>query len=181
MFVALWHDLEVRKRLTVLSQMCLPNHQGCLSWLLSCGGLYLKSSARVMFLQWRLLSWSWLICLAFLPELFVKRLAQSPALDRWRHTWGEGPPVDETHQWDVGDNGAPSFVKNIHLVSAVFRYACALGAALNIMALMAANLVGFVLGPARLKGNLHLHDATSCLCRLVLYCSSLLADRFFSA
>ena len=39
------------------------------------------------------------------------------------------------------------------MLAAAFRYLCAAGAALNITALMAANLAGFVLGLDGLKGG----------------------------
>ena len=41
--------------------------------------------------QWRLLSWAWLICLAFLPEMAAKAFVRSPRFDSWRHSAGEGP------------------------------------------------------------------------------------------
>ncbi|KAL4433575.1 hypothetical protein ABPG75_000016 [Micractinium tetrahymenae] len=37
-------------------------------------------------LEWRLLSWAWLVCLAFLPEMAAKSLARLPCLDAWRGT-----------------------------------------------------------------------------------------------
>lgn len=37
-------------------------------------------------LEWRLLSWAWLVCLAFLPEMAAKRLVGSRRLDAWRGT-----------------------------------------------------------------------------------------------
>jgi hypothetical protein len=44
-----------------------------------------------VWLQWRLLSWAWLICLAFLPEMAAKAFVRSPCFDSWRHSAGEGP------------------------------------------------------------------------------------------
>lgn len=66
-------------------------------------------------LEWRLISWAWLICLAFVPEMAVKGMAASPVFDKWRTT------------------GA-------------FRALTAAMAACNIAVLMAANMVGFVVG-----------------------------------
>lgn len=39
-------------------------------------------------LEWRLLSWAWLICFAFLPEMAAKRLAASPRFDPGRNGAG---------------------------------------------------------------------------------------------
>lgn len=74
-------------------------------------------------LEWRLLSWAWLMCLAFIPEMAAKQLARSSRFDGWRRT-------------------------------ALFRHVCAAAAALNIAALMAANLAGFVVGLDGLAGLL---------------------------
>lgn len=79
MFVALWHDLELR-----------------------------------------LMAWAWLVCLAFIPELLIKRAAATKAAAPW-----------------VGTH--------------TYRHAAAALAALNICALMAVNLVGFVLGGKGLR------------------------------
>lgn len=67
-------------------------------------------------LEWRLLSWAWLICAAFLPELAVKRIAAAKRFDKSR-----------TKLW--------------------FRAVSAALAAVNCAGLMAANMVGFVVGP----------------------------------
>ncbi|KAI7845564.1 hypothetical protein COHA_000854 [Chlorella ohadii] len=75
-------------------------------------------------LEWRLLSWAWLICLAFVPEMAAKQFARSARFDTWRGT-------------------------------VAFRYMCATAAALNIAALMAANLAGFVVGLDGVAGLLH--------------------------
>jgi D-alanyl-lipoteichoic acid acyltransferase DltB (MBOAT superfamily) len=66
-------------------------------------------------LEWRLMSWAWLICLAFVPEMAIKQFARSKRFDSWRGTLS-------------------------------YRYVCATAATLNIAALMAANLAGFVVG-----------------------------------
>ncbi|EFJ52688.1 hypothetical protein VOLCADRAFT_85921 [Volvox carteri f. nagariensis] len=66
-------------------------------------------------LEWRLLSWAWLMAAAVAPEMILKALARSAAARRWHG-------------------------------SAAFRHVCALAAAVNILMLMAANLVGFVVG-----------------------------------
>ncbi|PSC74649.1 membrane-bound O-acyltransferase isoform X1 [Micractinium conductrix] len=71
-------------------------------------------------LEWRLMSWAWLVCLAFLPEMAAKQWARSQRFDAWRHTMA-------------------------------FRHACAAAAAVNIAALMAANLAGYVIGLDGLK------------------------------
>jgi protein-cysteine N-palmitoyltransferase HHAT len=36
-------------------------------------------------LEWRLISWAWIICAVFLPELLVKKLARSLKFDKIRH------------------------------------------------------------------------------------------------
>lgn len=46
--------------------------------------------------QWRLMSWAWLVCLAFLPEMAAKQLARSPRLAGWRHTAGKSVASSET-------------------------------------------------------------------------------------
>lgn len=76
-------------------------------------------------LEWRLLVWASLICIAFLCEMAVKRFAFSDQFASWHGTQ-------------------------------CFRHVCALGAALNISVLMAANLAGFVLGGGNLKRALWL-------------------------
>jgi D-alanyl-lipoteichoic acid acyltransferase DltB (MBOAT superfamily) len=66
-------------------------------------------------LEWRLISWAWIICAAFLPELLVKKIASSSKFDKIRH-------------------------KTVYIAVA------ALLAAVNCAGLMAANMVGFVVG-----------------------------------
>lgn len=66
-------------------------------------------------LEWRLLAWAWLACLALLPEILVKGAARSRVM----------APARARPWW---------------------RHVCAAGAALNISALMLANLAGFVVG-----------------------------------
>ena len=66
-------------------------------------------------LEWRLISWAWIICAAFLPELLVKKLASASVFDKIR------------------DKG-------------VYTAIAALFAAVNCAGLMAANMVGFVVG-----------------------------------
>lgn len=72
-------------------------------------------------LEWRLLSWAWLICLAFLPEIVLKRTAASPKLQRLRS------------------------------MSTLYRCICGCFAAISIAALLIANLTGFVIGMEGLK------------------------------
>ncbi|KAG7668807.1 hypothetical protein KSW81_003826 [Nannochloris sp. 'desiccata'] len=66
-------------------------------------------------LEWRLITWAWIICAAFLPELLVKTMASSSKFDKLRHT-------------------------------RVYRAGAALFAAVNCAGLMAANMIGFVVG-----------------------------------
>lgn len=66
-------------------------------------------------LEWRLMSWAWLICFAFVPEMIAKNIARSKYFDHVRKT-------------------------------SAFRSLCACAAAINIAALMAVNMVGFVVG-----------------------------------
>jgi D-alanyl-lipoteichoic acid acyltransferase DltB (MBOAT superfamily) len=66
-------------------------------------------------LEWRLISWAWIICAAFLPELLVKKIASSSKFDKMRHT-------------------------------RVYTAVSALFAAVNCAGLMAANMIGFVVG-----------------------------------
>uniref|UniRef100_A0A061RJP2 Membrane-bound o-acyltransferase-like isoform x1 n=2 Tax=Tetraselmis sp. GSL018 TaxID=582737 RepID=A0A061RJP2_9CHLO len=66
-------------------------------------------------LEWRLLGWAWLTCLAFVPELAAKWAVRQP--------------------WAAGLRRSPWF-----------RHLAAAAAAANIVALMAANLLGFVTG-----------------------------------
>ena len=61
------------------------------------------------------MSWAWLICVAFLPELIVKQVAAGQRFDKVRHKGG-------------------------------FTAVAAGLAALNCAGLMAANMVGFVVG-----------------------------------
>ena len=67
-------------------------------------------------LEWRLLSWAWLICAAFLPELAVKKIGASKRFDTSRNKL-----------W--------------------YRGVAAALAGVNCAGLMAANMVGFVVGP----------------------------------
>lgn len=66
-------------------------------------------------IDWRLLSWAWVMCLAFLPEILIKQQGQSSRWKLWREKW-------------------------------VFDFTCGIFAAINIAALMAANMAGFVVG-----------------------------------
>jgi D-alanyl-lipoteichoic acid acyltransferase DltB (MBOAT superfamily) len=66
-------------------------------------------------LEWRLISWAWIICAAFLPELLVKKIAASSKFDKIRH-------------------------------KGVYTAVAAVLAAVNCAGLMAANMVGFVVG-----------------------------------
>ncbi|OPL10233.1 MAG: hypothetical protein AVO34_11670 [Firmicutes bacterium ML8_F2] len=66
-------------------------------------------------LEWRLISWAWIICAAFLPEIMVKNIASSSKFDKMRHT-------------------------------RVYTAVAALLAAVNCAGLMAANMIGFVVG-----------------------------------
>ena len=74
-------------------------------------------------LEWRLLGWALLTCTAFFPELAAKRLA---------NTFLKSPS---------GGWRAPGW-----------RHIAALAATLNILALMGANLAGFVLGVEGVAG-----------------------------
>ena len=97
--------------------------------------------------QWRMLSWAWLICFAFVPEMTIKQLARSSRFDSWRgrQGWCTASRLAGTTSLPRDHPAAlPRF--------AAFRHVCALGAAINIAALMAANLVGFVLGLDGLTG-----------------------------
>lgn len=68
-----------------------------------------------------MIGWASLICLAFVPEILIKRwAATSPKLAEYRQT-------------------------------AAYTHVCALAAAINIAALMSANLAGFVVGIGGLK------------------------------
>ena len=106
--------------------------------------------------QWRLLSWAWLVCLAFVPEIAAKAWARSQRFDAWRGTAGEEAGqgramLAELCPWPACTNvplpGPPP-----PPLPAAFRHACAAAAALNIAGLMAANLAGFVLGLDGLAG-----------------------------
>jgi D-alanyl-lipoteichoic acid acyltransferase DltB (MBOAT superfamily) len=66
--------------------------------------------------EWRLLAWAWVTCLAFLPELLIKKAGASEALAGLRNK------------------------------KVLYRHVCAGFAAVNIAALMSANLAGFVVG-----------------------------------
>eukprot|EP00798_Chlamydomonas_sp_ICE-L_P010661 gene10661-12343_t len=66
-------------------------------------------------LEWRLLSWAWIMALFMAPELAVKSLAQAKCMAHVKGTW-------------------------------VYRHMCAAAASINILVLMTANMVGFVLG-----------------------------------
>ena len=109
--------------------------------------------------QWRLLSWAWLVCLAFVPEIAAKAWARSQRFDAWRGTAGEEAGqgramLAELCPWPACTNvplpGHPP--PPCPPLPAAFRHACAAAAALNIAGLMAANLAGFVLGLDGLAG-----------------------------
>jgi len=67
--------------------------------------------------DWRMISWAWLMCIFFAPELLAKWAAKQP----WRR-----------YEW----------VKS----SSLFRHVAALGATCNITMLMTVNMLGFVIG-----------------------------------
>ena len=75
-------------------------------------------------IDWRLLGWAWVMCLAFLPEILVKHEARS-------------------NRWD--------FLKK----SSLYDVVCGVFATINITALMAANMAGFVVGLDGLMPLLH--------------------------
>lgn len=96
-FVAVWHDLEVR--LLVGAQLVngfMPTMPSALeqSGILHrsftmCSHRHHATMRDTPLLQWRLMSWAWLICLAFVPEMAAKRFARSARFDPWRGTLGE--------------------------------------------------------------------------------------------
>lgn len=108
MFVALWHDLELR-----------------------------------------LVSWAWIMCLAFLPELMLKNWINSQKFDFFRKT--------------------PSYL-----------FLCGVAAAVNIFALMLANMIGFVVGPSGAKDLLYELAASPFYIAIALLCFFSAAQLMFS-
>ena len=107
------------------------------------------------------MNWAWLVCLAFLPEMAAKAFARSPRFDASRHTLGAWPcselmalsavcSIDP--QKVAAAAGLSRHAPSPLPLSAAFRFMCAAAAAVNIAALMAANLAGFVVGLDGLAG-----------------------------
>lgn len=77
-------------------------------------------------LEWRLLAWSWMVCLAFLPELLLKAWAAMPrqqglkARPVWRHICAAGGAVNiaglmavNLTGFVVGMDGLIAFIKEV--------------------------------------------------------------------
>lgn len=85
-------------------------------------------------LSFRLLAWGWLVSLFILPELCARYLLPQSKVS--------GTIVDSTptaeHRIQYGDRPW-------------YRHVCAIGAVFNILTMMTANLVGFVIGTDGIK------------------------------
>ncbi len=86
-------------------------------------------------LSFKLLAWGWLVSLFILPELVARRLASSEMVGSLLYLWKD----TEDH------------MKYGH--RPWYRHLAATGGVINILMMMSANLVGFVLG---LDGMKHL-------------------------
>jgi len=75
----------------------------CILWGRSAPRMHYLCSSVCPFppckVQWRLLSWAWLVCLAFLPEIAAKRAARSRRLEPWRGTVGEAVSMVLSPAW----------------------------------------------------------------------------------
>lgn len=113
-------------------------------------------------LSFRLLAWGWLVSLFVIPELLANYLLPKSKVRTYQilfcsqlcshrlypgpFPWNASPFVIRSIVWKPDSELPVTGAKNQFGKRAWFRHVCAIGAVGNVLMMMAANLVGFVIG-----------------------------------
>lgn len=118
-----------------------------------------NESSPPQFSQLRMLAWSWLICLIFLPELLVKLVARRSSLATnprhrtlWRHICAAGGALNIAGEVVCECACAPASLHS--LTSCCSTASTPDGSSPLYAGLMIVNLTGFVIGPEGLPSFL---------------------------